>query len=441
MATYLVEVVATTNHSLRGVIRLADDVRIEAADLHKRRDGTVHGTVTLTKVSHVLFVSSVNLTSDTSRRKFLNQVIARKSVLAAGITIDDGALMALEQFGRQQRETGTSHNPLSPNPLEDSKASPQVITSPEVDLILGDSKGVERVIEALHQCGWVGDYRPPLLAYIAMTTRLLDRPMNLAFVAQSATGKSTAVDMARALMPPEACYLMRAGSERALIYCNEEFTRRMVIVGEADSIPDDGAAASAIRSLASDNVLAYDVVEPDPTTKQFTVRRIEKPGPTGLITTSTKSLQHQLGTRVLEVPLRDDAEQTRQIMAAQARTAAGTTTTFNPDVWIAVQRSLAMRSRLGSLCPSRTCWLIGCRPKPSGCDETFLNSWPASKGWRCSSNDNVRVQPLAKLSPPSTITRSLETCWRPSSTRWLRKGARRPFARPLKPCRWASTRL
>ena len=68
--------------------------------------------------------------------------------------------------------------------------------------------------------------------------------------------------------------------------------------------------ASAVRSLVTDNRLIYDVVEKNPKTGRHETRRIEKMGPTGLITTSTKSLTTQMSTRALEVPLRDDADQT-----------------------------------------------------------------------------------------------------------------------------------
>lgn len=67
-----------------------------------------------------------------------------------------------------------------------------------------------------------------------------------------------------------------------------------------------------------DKELAYDVVERNPKTGTHQTRRIHNLGPTGLITTSTRSLQHQLGTRMLEISISDDVAQTRQVMRAQA---------------------------------------------------------------------------------------------------------------------------
>src|SRR5207249_3710431 len=153
--------------------------------------------------------------------------------------------------------------------------------------------------------GYVGDARGALLAYFALTSRLLKRPLNVAFIAVSASGKSRAVEAALELMPPSAYYLERAGSARALIYSSEEFEHRTVVVAEADSIPEDGPAASAVRSLATDNEMAYDVTERDNKTGGFRTRHIRKRGPTGLMTTSTRPLGSQMDTRVLTVGIPD----------------------------------------------------------------------------------------------------------------------------------------
>lgn len=151
------------------------------------------------------------------------------------------------------------------------------------------------------------------------------------------------MDAAAELMPDEALYIMGSGSARALIYGDEDFEHRVVIVAEADSIPDEGPAASAVRSIAEDNVLRYDVVERDERTGKFTTRHIVKPGPTSLITTSTRSLAHQLGTRMLEVPVPDTEAQTRDVMRAHARRVNGNGAE-SPDLapFVAMQRWLAL---------------------------------------------------------------------------------------------------
>lgn len=144
-------------------------------------------------------------------------------------------------------------------------------------------------------------------------------------------------------MPETAYYLERAGSARALIYGDADYQQKTVVVSEADSIPqDDGPASSAIRALAADNVMEYDTLEKDAESGQYQVRRISKPGPTGLITTATKPLPHQLSTRLLTVSLRDDEPQVRGIMHAEAGSVNGARPTVDLAPFIAAQRWLEL---------------------------------------------------------------------------------------------------
>jgi len=150
------------------------------------------------------------------------------------------------------------------------------------------------------------------------------------------------LDAAKALIPPEALYEMSAGTAHALVYEDEEYSHRTVVVAEVDSLPDEGPAASAIRSIAQDCLMVYKVVEREARTGHFVTRTIRKDGPTGVVTTSTRSLRTQLGTRHLEVTVADDADQTRKVMAAHAERVALDPPTV-PDVtaFLALQRWLA----------------------------------------------------------------------------------------------------
>jgi hypothetical protein len=209
--------------------------------------------------------------------------------------------------------------------------------------LLAEPNILDRVQAVMRARGYAGDLTPPTLGYVALTSRLLDRPLNLAFVAQSGAGKNRALDAGTKLMPPEAYYLVKAASSRTLVYNEEDFEHRVVIFGEADSIPEDGPAATAIRNLAADNVMEYEVVERDEQTGKWGTRKISKPGPTGLMTTSTRSLREQMGTRLLEVSLSDDATQTRNIMLAHAASVMPRTTDLlDLEPFHALQRWLAL---------------------------------------------------------------------------------------------------
>ena len=185
--------------------------------------------------------------------------------------------------------------------------------------LLFDPELMTKLRSAIRSAGYAGDTILVELGFVSLTSRLLQRPLNLAYVGPSASGKNASIDIAIEFVPPHTYHLEKAGSALALIYSGEEFKHRVVIVAEADSIPDEGPAASAVRALAEDNCMMYDVVERDPNTGKFQTRRICKEGPTGLITTSIKSLKHQLGTRLIEATTIDTPDQTKHIMDAHAR--------------------------------------------------------------------------------------------------------------------------
>ncbi|MFC1865093.1 MarR family transcriptional regulator [Chloroflexota bacterium] len=180
-----------------------------------------------------------------------------------------------------------------------------------------DPNLIARLRATITNEGYAGDPRPALLAYIAITSRLLERPLNVIFVAQSASGKNASIEYILPFFPETAFYVIRASSPMALVYSDENFSHRTVVFWEADSLPEEGPAASAVRSLMSDQRLEYQVVEKD-NTGHFIVRRIIKKGPTGLITTSTKSVRDQASTRLLMVPIPDSVEQTRAVLRSIA---------------------------------------------------------------------------------------------------------------------------
>lgn len=213
-------------------------------------------------------------------------------------------------------------------------AASELLHSPD---ILGE---VRNAFEAL---GYAGDRQPPMMAYLAITSRLLARPLNMAFIAPSGAGKNHAIDTARKLIPEDAVVEYKASSERAMIYDDALFTHRVVLFSEADSIPEDGPAASAVRNLATDQTMAYDVVERDETTGKWHTRHIVKPGPTSLMTTSTRSLAHQFDTRLLEVTISDSEDQTRAVMAAHAAAVMPRVTdALDTEPLIALQQWIAL---------------------------------------------------------------------------------------------------
>jgi hypothetical protein len=94
-------------------------------------------------------------------------------------------------------------------------------------------------------------------------------------------------------------------------------------------------ATYLIRSLLSENRIAYETVEK--TKDGLRTRRIEREGPTGLITTTTAvGLHPENETRLLSLPVADTPAQTKAIMQMQA-SRQGCATHLDLEPWHALQ--------------------------------------------------------------------------------------------------------
>jgi hypothetical protein len=182
-----------------------------------------------------------------------------------------------------------------------------------------DPNILARFLTSFQGRGVVGQEREALLLFLVLTSRVLPRPASAVLKGPSSAGKSNLVDNVLAFFPPSAFYALTAQSEKAIVYGTESLVHRILVVYEAHGIGKE-IGSYFIRSLLSENRISYEVTEKDPKTGQYQTRRIERPGPTGLITTTTEvSLHPENETRLLSLTLDDSAEQTRRVMQSIAR--------------------------------------------------------------------------------------------------------------------------
>lgn len=210
-------------------------------------------------------------------------------------------------------------NPLPERVSADNHPSSQQVASrlsAEAEAVIKSPDPIELVRKAIKDMGFGGDVRTALIVYVAATSRLLamrrgSMPVHLLVKGAASAGKSYAVKIVVGLLPISAVFEIDASSPRVLIYTNAEFKHKVMVFSEADSLPagEDNPAASAVRNLLQDHRLNYEVVETKGSKQQ--VRRIEKEGPTVLITTATRSLGNQLMSRLFVLDVPDDQQQIR----------------------------------------------------------------------------------------------------------------------------------
>jgi hypothetical protein len=187
--------------------------------------------------------------------------------------------------------------------------------------------------------GLVGEERIAKLIYLAATSRLLSRIVSVAVKGPSSGGKSFLVETVLKLFPPETFYVLTAMSDHALAYGEDSLAHRIIVLYEAAGLKGD-FGSYLIRSLLSEGRICYETVEK--TNEGLKARRIERDGPTGLITTTTAVALHpENETRLLSVNVTDTPEQTQLIMRTQARRKS-CTNDLDLAPWHALQQALAL---------------------------------------------------------------------------------------------------
>lgn len=175
------------------------------------------------------------------------------------------------------------------------------------------------MIPVLRKFGLVGEERNAKILYLSMTSRLLPRIVSVIVKGQSSTGKSYTAEQVIKLFPASAYYVMTASSDKALIYTQENFKQRIIIMFEAAAWGDSDFAMYLIRSLLSEGRIAYDTVVDSPDGPVG--KRIEKEGPTGLWTTTTATAIHpENETRLLTLNSDESTQQTARVLLAIAET-------------------------------------------------------------------------------------------------------------------------
>lgn len=198
--------------------------------------------------------------------------------------------------------------PPPPSIQELEAAAGELISDPDVLARLGAD---------VEKAGLVGETNNAKILYLALTSRLFERPASIAIKGVSSGGKSFTVEQVLKFFPPSAYFARTGMSERAIIYSDEDYRHRFIVIFEAAGMNSD-MMSYLIRTLLSEGRVVYEVVEK---TKEggFRPRRIEKEGPTGLITTTTAPKLHpENETRLLSLGVIDTPDQTRAVMQALA---------------------------------------------------------------------------------------------------------------------------
>lgn len=168
----------------------------------------------------------------------------------------------------------------------------------------------------LERLGLAGERETAKIILLALTSRLIDKPVSVAVKGPSSGGKSYVTETTLRFFPKAAYHSLSAMSERSLAYSDEPLSHRHLVIFEAAGMGP--FAEYLIRTLLSEGRLRYETIEK--IKGELKPRTIERQGPTGLLVTTTEfELHPENETRLLSLSVTDTKEQTKAVLKEIAR--------------------------------------------------------------------------------------------------------------------------
>jgi hypothetical protein len=197
---------------------------------------------------------------------------------------------------------------------------------------------MDRVVEQVHAMGVVGECELITLTYIAATSRVLERPINVVIKGASSGGKSFTALHALELIGPDFVNQLTSSSALSLVYGTHPLSHTVMLLFEASQLQGekqadkDSTFAMLVRTLISEGRIIHQTTVEDPNYPTGRrVERIVREGPIALITTTTGELYSENETRMLAWNIHEDPDQTAAVMVGLADRATGTVVA-SPDL-------------------------------------------------------------------------------------------------------------
>ncbi|ADP09926.1 Dnag primase-like protein [Erwinia sp. Ejp617] len=259
----------------------------------------------LDRESGAAFADSLDLIGARSRSGYVRQAAAELGLAEDDVRRSLGkVLLALENLAAQ--------------PQPEENAGPELTEAERAEALAllrsPDLSG--RITDDLAACGVVGESGNLLAAYLAATSRRLERPLAVLIQSSSAAGKSSLMDAVLGLMPEEERMQYSAMTGQSLFYLGESnLQHKILAIAEEEGVRQ---AAYALKLLQSDGELTIASTGKDDATGNLVTKQYTVKGPVMLMLTTTAiDVDEELLNRCLVLTVNESREQTEAIHAMQ----------------------------------------------------------------------------------------------------------------------------
>jgi len=258
-------------------------------------------------------LDSFDMTRDAERRRFIERAAEETGLERELIKRDLGALLLALESAQQERIASV----LSPAPRAAARGLSGAERAEALELLESPDL-LGKIGAAFEACGLAGEETNRLAAYLACTSRKLEKPLAVIVQSASAAGKSMLMESALAMFPEEERVKYSAMTGQSLYYLGEQDLKHKILA----IIEEEGAqkAGYALKLLQSEGELTIASTGKDPRTGRMETQEYRVEGPvTIFLTTTAVELDEELLNRCLILAVDESREQTERIHALQRR--------------------------------------------------------------------------------------------------------------------------
>jgi hypothetical protein len=264
-------------------------------------------------------LDSFDLAQDSQRRRFIERAAEETGLEKELIKRDLGRLL----LALEQEQSARLNAALSPDPR---RPAPEMTATERAEALalLQAPDLVEKIGAAFDTCGLAGEAANRLAAYLACTSRLLDKPLAVIIQSTSAAGKSTLMEAVLSMFPEEQRVKYSAMTGQSLYYLGGTDLKHRILA----IVEEEGAekACYALKLLQSEGELTIASTGKDPKTGRMETQEYHVEGPVMIfLTTTAVDIDEELQNRCLTLTVDESREQTERIhtLQRQARTLDG----------------------------------------------------------------------------------------------------------------------
>jgi len=248
------------------------------------------------------------------------------------LQIDPGPLIARchvelprlgDQADRAAEQQAATAQPKPPDALAAAREALERTPKETVEqakALLASENLLYEVLNAVELLGVAGERETSLLLYLAVTSRLLKRPLYVLLLGPSSSGKSYLAQTVCKLCPPEAYLEVTDATANALYYLSEPLSHKVLLLGERkrQAKTEEVDATKALRELVESQEISK--LLPVKVGDRLETVRLHLCGPAAVVETCSHDLvSDEDRNRAVLCFTTETQEQTREVLRMTAR--------------------------------------------------------------------------------------------------------------------------